>query len=84
MSIDAVFFTQGGSDQGERLYRGLLGEMISDMFFHPNHIVPAVKLIAALVKLSHHPVSQTFVKFHAVPGQIGVLPGGIGDTGVEV
>ena len=69
---------------GEGDNRGLERIVRANNFFHPYHIVPAVKFIAALMKLAHHPVAKVCMKLYAVFGQIFVFNFGIADTGVKV
>ena len=46
--------------------------MVTDVLFHPDHMIPPPELIAALVEFAHHPVAQLFMEPDAVPCQIGV------------
>ena len=52
--------------------------------FHPDHVVPAVELIAALGKFPHQPVAQMGVEPQAVPGQVFVVGFRHGNAGVQV
>ena len=58
--------------------------MFSDHPLHPDHIVPAVKFIAALIKFSHQAIAQMLVKIDAVIGEVLVLLIRTGDAGVDV
>lgn len=40
--------------------------MASDLFFHPDDVVPAPEFIPALVEPSDEPVSQMFMKLRAI------------------
>ena len=51
-----------------------LHAMLSDVHFHPSHIVPASKLKSAFVKFPHHTKSQMLMKMYAVSCQI-FIPG---------
>lgn len=48
--------------------------MLSDVLFHPSHIVPASKLKSAFVKFPHHTKSQMLMKMYAASCQI-FIPG---------
>ena len=58
--------------------------MFPDHLLHPDHIVPAVKFIAALIKFSHQAIAQMLVKIDAVIGEVLVLLIRTGDAGVDV
>ena len=54
------------------------------MFFHPDHIIPTVKFIAAFMKRSNHCVPHVTVKFHTVMSQIVVFITLPGNTGIGI
>ena len=56
--------------------------MGSDDLFHPNHIVPPTKLIAALMKFAHFYKAKVLVKIRTVGSQIRIIPYGIANAGV--
>ncbi len=56
--------------------------MVSQMFFHPHHMIPSTKFVPTLIKLSHEPISHMPVKGHAVWGKVFVGLFGIGNAGV--
>ena len=59
--------------------------MVTDVLFHPDHVIPPPELIAALMEFAHHPVAQLFVEPDAVPCQIGVaFAHRAGDAGVHI
>lgn len=59
--------------------------MGSDVLFHPDHVVPAVKLVPALIKLSDKAVAEFLMKTDAVFCQMGiVILSWIGNAGVEI
>lgn len=58
--------------------------MLPDVLFHPYHIIPPAKFVAALVKFSHEPVAEPLMKKHAVPCEVFILLARIRDTGVQV
>lgn len=69
----------------KRDHRGLIGLMGSDVLFHPDHVVPAVKLVPALIKLSDKAVAEFLMKTDAVFCQMGiVILSWIGNAGVEI
>lgn len=53
-------------------------------FFHPDHVIPAVEFIPALMEGACHAVAQMCVKLGAVFGEIFVLSFRITDAGVQV
>ena len=57
--------------------------MLTQVLFHPDHIVPAVKFTAAAIKFSHHAVAKTLVEMYTVPGQILVFYFTGGNAGNE-
>ena len=66
-------------------YSGRLGRMIPQTFFHPDHIIPPPKFIAALVEASHQLIAQAGVKGGTGLGEIGVGHlSGDGDAGVQI
>lgn len=54
------------------------------MLFHPDHIVPVIEFIAALIKFPNKPVTQMLMKEYAVSGQIGILCFRISNAGVQI
>ena len=59
--------------------------MVTDVLFHPDHMIPPPELIAALVEFSYHAVSQRFMKPDAVPGEVRVgFFHWAGNTGIHV
>ena len=58
--------------------------MAGEQFFHADHIVPPAEFAAAVVERAHLGIAQGGMKFNAVPGHIGVRPGGAGDLRIEV
>ena len=58
--------------------------MISDNFFHPDHIVPAVEFITAVMALANLSIAKTAMKLLAVPGQIFILDCRVSNTGIQV
>ena len=58
--------------------------VVSNDFFHPYHIVPAVKFIAAVVEGSSQLEAQMRVELCTVFGKIFVLNPGITDAGIQV
>ena len=58
--------------------------MLSDQLLHPDHIIPASKLIPALIELSDHAIAKMRMEFHAIVRQVFVLLRRIGDTGVHI
>ena len=59
--------------------------MFSDYFFHPDHIIPAMKFITAFLKFTYHAITQMDVKFSTVLRQCFILfsvwPG---NTGIHI
>ena len=51
----------------------LVGAVLADDFFHPNHVVPAPELIAAVVEGTGQREAQMFVELGAVFVEIFVL-----------
>ena len=51
--------------------------MVTDVLFHPDHVIPPPELIAALMEFAHHPVAQLFVERNAA----GV---GEGNAGIDI
>ena len=49
--------------KGNRLLRSLVRP---DHFFHPDHVIPGVKLIAAVMKGAHQSIAHPFVKTETV------------------
>ena len=58
--------------------------MLSDEFFHPDHVIPAVKLITALMENSNHRITQFFMKQHAVLRQIFIFRLWISNAGIDI
>ena len=53
------------------------------MFFHPRHVVPALKFIAAAAKFANHSVAEVAVKIDAVVGEGNVVDFRHTDAGAE-
>ena len=51
----------------------LVGAVLADDFFHPNHVVPAPELIAAVVEGTGQREAQMFVELGTVFGEVFVL-----------
>ena len=47
--------------------------MFTDYLLHPNHVVPAAKLLAALVKVGHSTVAKLFMEAYTVLCQIFIF-----------
>lgn len=62
----------------------LVGAVLADDFFHPDHVVPAPELIAAVVEGTGQCEAQMFVELGAVFGEVFVLHLRVADAGVEV
>ena len=58
--------------------------MLTQVLFHPDHIVPAVKFTAAAIKFSHHAVAKTLVEMYTIPGQILVFYFTGGNAGIQI
>ena len=58
--------------------------MFADELFHPDHVIPAVKLPAAGNKAAYQAVAHVLVKFHAVVGEMSVLMLCVCDAGVGI
>ena len=58
--------------------------MLADDFFHPNHVVPAPELIAAVVEGTGQREAQMFVELGAVFGEVFVLHLRVADAGIQV
>lgn len=58
--------------------------MLSDKFFHPDHVIPAVELITALMENSNHRITQFFMKQHAVLRQIFIFHLWISNAGIDI
>ena len=58
--------------------------MFSDKFFHPDHIIPASKLVSALMKCTHHMIAKPLMEMHAVLGQIFIIYLRIAYTGIDI
>ena len=54
------------------------------MLFHPDHIVPASKLITALAEGAAETIPHPFMETGAGMGQVFVLPVSPGDAGISV
>ena len=55
--------------------------MFSNYFLHPDHIIPAVEFISAVMEPANLSITEMTVKMLAVPGQIFILGDGIRYTG---
>ena len=62
----------------------LVGAVLADDFFHPDHVVPAPELIAAVVEGTGQREAQMLVELGAVFGEVFVLRLRVADAGVEV
>ena len=51
--------------------------MVADVLFHPGHVVPAAKLVAATLKFANHAIAHMRVKIDAVVRQI-IVVGAVG------
>ena len=58
--------------------------MIPDQFFHPDHVIPTVILIAAFFESSHQPVAEMGMEIHAVVVKVFVILFGNADTGFHI
>ena len=58
--------------------------MLSYELFHPDQVVPAVELVAALMEFSHHAVSKVFMEFGAVFGEMFIFVIRVSDADVNV
>ena len=58
--------------------------MFTDHLFHPNHVIPASKLLAALVEVGHSSVAELFMEAYAVLRQIVILGLDEGDAGIHI
>ena len=72
------------SSQGKRNDIRLTFPMLSDKFFHPDHVIPAVELITALMESSNHRITQFFMKQHAVLRQIFIFRLWISNAGIDI
>ena len=64
------------SNSGKGMGLPGFGTWLESIFFHADHIVPPAEFAAAVVELFHLGIAQGGMKFNAVPGHIGVRPGG--------
>ena len=53
--------------------------MVADVLFHPGHVVPAAKFVAAALKFANHAIAHVRVKIDAVARQI-IVVGTVGHT----
>ena len=60
-------------DFRKKLYFRLQALMFAYHLFHPYHIIPTVKLIAASVELSHTLITKMFMKIHTGIGQVFIF-----------
>ena len=58
--------------------------MFSDKFLHPHHIIPASKLVSALMECSNHMIAKSLMEMHAVLGQIFIIYLWIAYTGIDI
>ena len=58
--------------------------MLSNDLFHPNHVVPTIELLAALMEMSNCLVAQVFMEADTIQRQVFVLRIDEGDTGIHV
>ena len=68
--------------EGERC--GLILSMFTYLFFHPDHIIPGMKFISALVKFSDQTISHMRMKFNTVVIQMWIFFWSTGDAGIHV
>ena len=57
---------------------------VRQAFFHPDHVVPAVKFPAAFFKAAHEAEVKGFVEMEAVHGKVWIFIVQIGNAGVKV
>ena len=69
---------------GKRNHSRLFFHVITDHFFHPHHIVPAAKFIAALMEFPDHGIAKMFMELDAVSGKIFIIHLGTGNAGIEI
>lgn len=65
-------------------YRWLIYLVHSDNFFHPDHIIPAAKLISAFAKFSDFFKAKMGVKLSAVFVEILIFHFRITNTGIQI
>jgi hypothetical protein len=58
--------------------------MLPEHFLHPDHVIPTVKFVAALVETAYQLIAHVLVEIHAVVGDVGIRGVGDGDAGVSV
>ena len=58
--------------------------MFPDHLLHPDHVIPSIELIAALLKCAHQFISQMLMKMHTVICQMFVLMLCIGNAGIQI
>ena len=58
--------------------------MVTYHFLHPDHIVPAAELVAALVKAANQAVAQVLMEANAVVVQVRISADWRGNAGVQV
>ena len=58
--------------------------MFTDYFFHPDHVIPMSKLIAAFTESSNLPISKMAVELGAVSVKVVIFFLRIADAGVQI
>ena len=66
------------------LHGRLVGAVLPDDLFHPDHVVPAAELVPAVVEGADQCEAQMLVEPGAVPGQVFVLRLRVADAGIQV
>ena len=58
--------------------------MLPNHLLHPDHVIPSIKLIAALLKCAYQFVTQMLMEMHAVVGQMFILMLCVGNAGIQI
>ena len=58
--------------------------MLANHFLHPDHVVPAIEFLAALVEVSHFLVTKALMKTNTVLSQVFVFGLDKGDAGIHI
>ena len=58
--------------------------MFSYVFFHPDHVIPVIELIAAGMELTDFGESHMRMEGGTVVGEIGIFFRGIADAGIQI
>lgn len=82
---DAAGFNHAAFQLAEGSHRRRMVDVVADDFFHPDHVVPAAKLVAAAAELAHNAIAHVGVEVGAVAGEVGVV-GAVGhtDAGLQI